>query len=1019
MSEKKKRKFIPSIKGIMLVYVTVFIVSLLIILAGAIVITFVAMNGAERANFYYEIIFLVSSFAIILGLLIFTNIRVYNLCYKKLFLTSKQIVEDITKNKQTFDRFPENKAKEYDELNNALDVAERHLQRSIVYSRSLDYSSLKLEPSNPKLNTIKYDSFVRNIPEIIMMSQAYKNAFLYITYGEKLDTLIGQTTTEIVRHINRIFDYENTILSDNSDDSGYILYIPQIDSVNRLKEEVEFFIKNASMVKDTPNGKALTMARVSVVMYPFSDIPDIISDLRYANRQAMNINFYIPDRINKSTNETVMHGSHSLNRSNQLITNLSAIRIDNVEKSNIKRDIRKMLNTFAAYINADYYGVIARDDRINKYYNYIAVNNKESIFQKEGEFINSDFLAAAEQIVDDDNTYFFSSRSHLNAILGSYLDKFSLTSGYLYLYKDDMGSAALIYFANYRREMNFDSYLRQATYIICNQVGSILHEYSQSGRLQAAIDRSDIIMKLSNYMLYGINKNTHEILFTSKNFEDFFEADLTQPCYKAIYNNDAPCKECPITMKQKVIKTHKNVSYESSLVLNDEKNDVTRILVKPVENDEEGNTNRFDHDFLINSYHSLVQDVENVYNIQSRGYILVLEIQNYKKILEAYGSEGYVMYVRKFTDYLTNKSNRELRFYLYDNSKLALIIPDSGRTEIIDVCEMIYNASKTQFIEIDDQEFIPLNLNYIAVKYPQEYATYKDLLRHTEVVITEYDHKHHIDEIYFEGNKYFRRASRSAFINEVIEKSFKEKTFKVQLQPMVNSTNRHIEGAEILIRLSDDYRNQQLRAFEVIKVAGQTNKIGIITEALLEYIGDLYLKQGSGLFKVHEFNRLSLNTDYSYFADESFLKNINKLFSRTPLPKNFLSFEINEKELGDHYLEFKTIVPKLKQLGIYVSVDQYTGRYVSLDKIHALDISEIKIPRPLIKDIDTNKASLKALQELIKIAEGFNIATSVVGVENKDQFSLIRENTKQALIQGFYFYEPLELPALIEAIRVN
>ena len=92
---------------------------------------------------------------------------------------------------------------------------------------------------------------------------------------------------------------------------------------------------------------------------------------------------------------------------------------------------------------------------------------------------------------------------------------------------------------------------------------------------------------------------------------------------------------------------------------------------------------------------------------------------------------------------------------------------------------------------------------------------------------------------------------------------------------------------------------------------------------------------------------------------------------------------------------------------------------MSLDKIKALDIPEIKIPRNLIRDIDVNQASLKALNELVNQAIKLGLQTSVVGVENKDQYFLIRDMDKQSLMQGYFFYAPLELPQLIEAVKVN
>ena len=42
---------------------------------------------------------------------------------------------------------------------------------------------------------------------------------------------------------------------------------------------------------------------------------------------------------------------------------------------------------------------------------------------------------------------------------------------------------------------------------------------------------------------------------------------------------------------------------------------------------------------------------------------------------------------------------------------------------------------------------------------------------------------------------------------------------------------------------------------------------------------------------------------------------------------------------------------------------------------------------------------------------------SVVGVENIDQYLLIKQVDESALQQGFYHYRPLEKQALIDALR--
>ena len=1016
MPSKKSR--LPSIKGTMLGFTNFFIIALLIVLGGAILMSYMALGGYDP-SLYVMVILVVSIILVVLVIILLViNIVIYNVYFKSLIDTSKTVIDNISQNKNKFPRFPRKRVQEFEEMNDALSKTESHLQKSFVYSKDGDYSQLEFAVSDEKLGTVTFRSFYKNISEMIMLSQAFRNAFIHIYYGEKLSILLGQTLTQIISNARKIFNYDNIIISDDFDGTGFIIFIPQIDSINHLKEECEAYIKCSSMVKNTPNGKALVVARTSVVIYPYSDIDEIMPDLRYADRQSGNVNFYFPDRGNKLNNDQVMHGAYSLNRANQLVSTLASVKIENSYGADVRTTIRNQLNRFGAFIHADYVGVIMRDDSINKFVNYVAISNRKEIFLKEGEATDSDLLDVAMQIADIDGSYFFSTRSRMSAELGNYLDKSGVDSGFMYVVTDDNGPLGLVYLLNYHRDMHLDSYLHESAFSISYQIGAIIRETTQLTRLKSSAERSDILMKLTNYMSYAIDKNTYEIVDTSQTFDDTFGKAKNKKCYKAIYGRSQPCEECPINTQTKMLQPAKDVSYETTIVLNNNVENVTRMLVKQVDADSL-NHNRFDKDFLINSYHSLNEDLKNIYSVSGRGYIILLNIENAKDILTAYGNEGYTTYIRKFADHMNERFEKDNKFYVYDNTKIALVIPDSGSTEIIDVCEKIYTFSKEVYIDLEDKEFIPAAINYLAVRYPQEYPTHADLLRHVEQVLTTYKHKEHIDEIYFEDTQYFRSASRSKFISEVIEKSFKEGSFKVNLQPILSATNKHIIGAEILIRLSDDYRGQALSAFEVIKAAAEQNKISIISNGLINYIGDIYQKYGLSLFKARNFTRLSLNTDYSFFSDENFLRNISILVAKYAFPKNFLAFEIVEHELSDHYEAFRSICSKLKLIGVHMTVDQYTGKYLSLDKIRALDIPEVKIPRNLIRDIDVNQASLKALNELVNQATRLGLQTSVVGVENKDQYFLIRDMARDSLMQGYFFYAPLELPQLIEAVKVN
>ena len=90
-----------------------------------------------------------------------------------------------------------------------------------------------------------------------------------------------------------------------------------------------------------------------------------------------------------------------------------------------------------------------------------------------------------------------------------------------------------------------------------------------------------------------------------------------------------------------------------------------------------------------------------------------------------------------------------------------------------------------------------------------------------------------------------------------------------------------------------------------------------------------------------------------------------------------------------------------------------------LDALKEMGFSEIKIDRSLVGDIEVNPQHLAEVTDIIKEAESKNIKASLVGVENADQFIVIRDISKNTFVQGYHFYRPLDKVKFIEELRKN
>ncbi|MBO6261158.1 MAG: EAL domain-containing protein, partial [Bacilli bacterium] len=305
----------------------------------------------------------------------------------------------------------------------------------------------------------------------------------------------------------------------------------------------------------------------------------------------------------------------------------------------------------------------------------------------------------------------------------------------------------------------------------------------------------------------------------------------------------------------------------------------------------------------------------------------------------------------------------------------------------------------------------------LPVSYPRVYPNAASFVKQADSFASRGKYAINKDFIYFDESDYSRSANREEFLLSVIKKAFGDRTFDVNLQPMVNANDKQIYGAELLLRIVDEYRNTTFRTDELVNIAAKHDQIAIISHALLDYIKVLYKDYGAVFFASLGFKRLALNTDYSFFTDKNFRNDIKKYLDEIKMPKHFLAFEIPESDVANHMNEFKEIAKMTKEFNIVLVCDQYTGRFVSVEMLKEIGFNEVKISRNLVLHIDSDNQRANALKQLLALIKRLDLKASIVGVENIDQYLLIKDADNTALLQGFYFYRPLEKQALIETVR--
>ena len=951
--------------------------------------------------------------------LIFYTSRLYKLFYTDIYETSERNLIKLKLHQKGLELYRANDIQEIRKLNDNVRELNYELEHMVQVAQDKNYSKVNLNYIDKRKRLVDHHTFHDHLAEIVFCSQSYRNVLIQAYYEfedggfltpEEMDLLIG--------HLSRTFStYDNILFSATQSNDGVYLYLPSIDSISDIREKINSLLNQASLIRQNEQGNLITLSlHFAIVCYPYSLIDDLFADIHYAKRMGNIINEYFPSRlINMSDNKLVMNESMNLNNMSKILSTITTL---NIYAKNPWNDLKQVLSNYANLMNLDQVGLIVLEDSTKTYRTLINTGKKTSAGFVEGEEVYMPLIQIIGEIKDDDRSYYFSRRLHLSQRLGEGFDRLSIQSGYFYtIYGDRNNLRAILFFINQDHDLILDTYMKESMLMVATKIADFYLSVRRVARLTDEAKVTSAVLKLSDFVMYKINPLTYQLTDISDGIIDALGGKIKRGdyCYKAIYQRETPCDKCPLKTGRKM-RSHiapYDLETTTTINMNHRQDDDVIMLAKRLKNENVPEENPFDSNLLVNSYFTLIQTLTNAYHLNGRGYLLLLKFDNLMELLDKFGSESTTHGLRVFADRLRGLETIS-NVYYYKPDTLAIVLADYGQIDVVNECEAIYELNRTSSFKDNETIF---SITYLPIMYPQGFASAPDFLRHAENYYSSGKYKSGQNYIYFDESDYSRPASKNEFMLSVIDDKFTNKDFTVNLQPLIHTSNRKIFGAELLLRLSDEYRKIVFNADQLIKVAAANGKIGIISSALLDYIGDLYDQYGVSIFKAYGFERLTINTDYSYLSDKNLTDKIQELFTKHQIPKGFLGFEITEKDIYDHYDDMKKFMNTLSSLGVVMICDRYSGEFLSFDRLKELSVSEFKIDRVYTRFIDTDRQKYQMVRGLLEAAKTSDIKPGLIGVENMEQYRMIHEINTDSYLQGYVFFKPMDKGSLVDTVR--
>ncbi len=234
-----------------------------------------------------------------------------------------------------------------------------------------------------------------------------------------------------------------------------------------------------------------------------------------------------------------------------------------------------------------------------------------------------------------------------------------------------------------------------------------------------------------------------------------------------------------------------------------------------------------------------------------------------------------------------------------------------------------------------------------------------------------------------------------------MERALAAGEFVPYYQPIVDIRSGQLRGAEVLVRWKKPDGTLVLPG-AFIPLAESS---GLIREMTRDLMRRVCVEAGAAIGS-RPAQKISFNFAGKLFGDETIVKDVRKIFSRSPIKLSQVVLEVTERDPIENFTKARQIIAALQGLGVRIAIDDVGTGHSGLSYMLKLGVDIIKIDKMFVDAIGTDRNSTTIVETLVDLAHNMRMDVVAEGVETFEQVIHLRELGIRSA-QGYVFAPPL------------
>lgn len=383
--------------------------------------------------------------------------------------------------------------------------------------------------------------------------------------------------------------------------------------------------------------------------------------------------------------------------------------------------------------------------------------------------------------------------------------------------------------------------------------------------------------------------------------------------------------------------------------------------------------------------------------------LISLSLDNYRDVTLSYGYQTGNVLLHDLTVFFQAHSNTYFLSCRRDTERFLFLMDITG----LELKSLTLQMEKEydDFIEYARKQYPLSRIGYHAgiFKIPNANKDISDAIRKADMAADNI-HTSKSQHIAFFDDALTQKIIIEQNILSLFDYIAEEKRILLYLQPKFNLQTRQLTGAEVLVRIRDNFGSiiEPSTFIPVLEKNGLIYQLDLmVLEKTLQLLSAWL---NDGLTPVP----LSVNLSKLDFYSPEFIKIANEMLEQYQIPKKYLEFEMTETCFKDQFELVADHINMLHAQGYTFSIDNFGRNDTSLINMGILPVDIVKLDCNLVRGNLRSSRGRSIISKLIEMFAEIGIQAICEGIETEEEAHLLRR-CGCTLVQGYLFDKPLPI----------